>query len=382
MLLLEKRLAECRSTLVLAVMLLMGSAVHSQEHSVVVQAGEGENSVRTIATSIETPYAALADALQRCESRRQAALLQVQCEPVAYNDTEIPTAQQLRQRALGELAEGASARLSLFQLRGESTQLTLFGSVHLMKRNAYPLNAQIMRAFDQADTLALEVDLRAVTPQQLQQAFLSRGLFQPGKNLATELSTATVQKIQAVLAARGLDFKDYARMKPWMFEQTLITQEMQLLGFEPESGIDSYFDQRARAQGKVIVQLESLDEQLDLLSRMPLADQELSLAYSLDSLQSGSAQEELYGLVVDWLQGDIDNMYKDMMEPVRAYPQLQAYMTAMFDDRNEKMAAKISAWIEQGGHYFVIVGAGHLGGPKGVVALLQQRGYRLEQLSR
>jgi len=52
----------------------------------------------------------------------------------------------------------------------------------------------------------------------------------------------------------------------------------------------------------------------------------------------------------------------------------------LFDERNIKMTSKIEGYLNAGGSYFVIVGAGHLIGERGMVELLKSKGYIVEQL--
>ncbi|MCK4705950.1 MAG: TraB/GumN family protein, partial [Gammaproteobacteria bacterium] len=48
--------------------------------------------------------------------------------------------------------------------------------------------------------------------------------------------------------------------------------------------------------------------------------------------------------------------------------------------RNVKMTGSIKSYLKQKGRYFVVVGAGHLIGDKGIVQLLQNAGYRITRL--
>ncbi|MFK7730625.1 MAG: TraB/GumN family protein [Pseudomonadales bacterium] len=328
--------------------------------------------------STRNTQTAFTAAMQACENERMQAQLGRNCEPVSVDGENIATATALRRRSIEETSE---PKLSLFHHVSNKGSVYIYGSVHLMKKNAYPLNPKIIAAFAASDNLVLEVNINAIPPETLQQEFRQRGIYSDGSTLNTTLSADTLASAQAVLQTRGLNLDNYQSLKPWLFEQTIINQEMLLYGFDPESGIDSYFDQRARAQGKSILQLETLEQQLSLLSGTPLPVQEASLRYTLDALKARVVQQQLNDLVVDWMQGDVDELYDYMMEPLQEYPELEPFLAALFDDRNESMSRKIGRWMDEGGDYFVIVGAGHLGGANGVVNLLRSRGYKLQQLT-
>lgn len=346
-------------------------------YKVRVEGGQGAAFTQAEKTSSESTFFAYSEAIRECESRLKPLLAKRRCEPVWVDGEPIVTAASLRKRARDEV--DSAEKLSLFRVTSPRGVLFLYGSVHLMKKNAYPLHPAVMAAFASSDNLVLEVNLGAIEPQKIQHAFAEKGFYQDGRQLADDLDPDTFSMAKNVLSGRGVKIENYLKMRPWLFEQTIIMQEMGLFGFDSEAGIDTHFEQQATALGKPILQLETLQQQLDLLSSSSLEQQLFSLKYSLGSLQQRSVQEELNALVIDWMQGDVDGLYTYMMEPLKKYPRLAPFMEAMFDDRNRAMSEKIANWLEQGGSYFVVMGAGHLGGPNGVVKLLQNKGYALEQ---
>jgi hypothetical protein len=52
----------------------------------------------------------------------------------------------------------------------------------------------------------------------------------------------------------------------------------------------------------------------------------------------------------------------------------------IIDDRNTAMALKVEGFLKMKETYFVIVGAGHLVGEKGMVEILKKKGYPIEQM--
>ena len=63
----------------------------------------------------------------------------------------------------------------------------------------------------------------------------------------------------------------------------------------------------------------------------------------------------------------------------REDPSLLPIYEKLFNDRNRKMVSKIEDYLKGKGIYFVIVGAGHMIGEKGIVETLRKKGYRVEQ---
>ena len=251
-----------------------------------------------------------------------------------------------------------------------------------MKKNMYPLHRAVMRRFNAADNLVVEINTDAIPTRQLQEEFMRRGTLPEGSNLTDELSQPTLLQVQQVLAARGYGIQAFQHMRPWFFEQSFVAQEMLVYGYDPAAGVDSHLIQQAKQSGKPILALETLEQQLDLLSRASAREQDLSLRYTFELLEQESVQTELNRLVVDWLRGDVDRMYHYMSEPLQEYPELKTYITRLLDDRNVQMAKQIRRWLRGKGSYFVVVGAGHLGGPNGLVKLLEKNGFKAKQISR
>jgi len=107
-------------------------------------------------------------------------------------------------------------------------------------------------------------------------------------------------------------------------------------------------------------------------------DPELLVRQSLSQLDD---MEALMNELVDsWKRGDSGALGKLVIEDeLRQYPEYEALHERMFDDRNREMTEKILGMQRQGGTYFVVVGAGHLVGEQGIVAMLERQGQSPRQ---
>jgi uncharacterized protein YbaP (TraB family) len=85
-----------------------------------------------------------------------------------------------------------------------------------------------------------------------------------------------------------------------------------------------------------------------------------------------------------WKAGDAEELEQLLItKPLKERPELRGVFVKLFDERNAKMAAKIDALLRKPRQtQFVVVGAGHLIGDKGIVRLLEKKGYRVEQVTR
>jgi len=82
-------------------------------------------------------------------------------------------------------------------------------------------------------------------------------------------------------------------------------------------------------------------------------------------------------LINAWRRGDAEALTRMLQESFREVPALGQ---RLIDIRNRNWLPKIEGYLRSGKTYFVVVGAGHMGGPNGLLALLKARGYKIEQL--
>ncbi len=267
-------------------------------------------------------------------------------------------------------ARAAEDRLLFWQVKTKNATVYLLGSMHLATRDIYPLRQEIMQAFEGADKLAVELDISGTRSFEIQQRMLERGQYPPGKTLQDDLSPETWKALSTRLESNGLPPVMMQGLKPGLVVTTLSTVEMMKLGLNPEQGVDRYFLDQARGK-KPVIELETVDRQLDVLLDSP--DPELLVKQSLGQLEElDSIMEKL---VTSWRKGDAKALAKLVIEDELAkHPEYADLYRRMFDDRNRDMTDKIVAMQQQGGTYFVVVGAGHLVGDQGIVAMLKRRG--------
>lgn len=157
---------------------------------------------------------------------------------------------------------------------------------------------------------------------------------------------------------------------------SLAALESMKLGLDPNLGIDKHF--LSKAEGKRIMELESLDYQINLLSGFSDKDQELFLIYTLKDLHI--MEQEVTQLIRAWESGDTQAMESILTKSLSEDKRLSAIFEKLVFERNRRMASKIEDFLRTKETYFVIVGAGHLVGSRGVIGLLGGKGYLIEQL--
>ena len=89
---------------------------------------------------------------------------------------------------------------------------------------------------------------------------------------------------------------------------------------------------------------------------------------------------QVESLVRAWRSGDAQAIESIMADAVRPDASIAPIFEKLFDERNAKMTSRIEGYLNSDGSYFVIVGAGHLVGKRGIIELIKSKGYVVEQL--
>jgi len=280
--------------------------------------------------------------------------------------------------ALAASAQGGSTPL-IWEARSDTNVVYLFGTIHVGARKMYPLGATVEQAFAQSKVLALEAD---PTDPSAASAMTADATYQPPDNLAKHISPQLMEQLTKTLPALGLPVEYAQLMRPHMLAMSIAMLEVAREGYDPNLGLDVHFARLAKQQGKRIVELESLREQLALLNSFSPQLQEAMLKASLDEVADGSMSADIRELVSAWMAGDADRLMAQVDKETDSLPEplAQDLKAQLYDRRNEAMAEKIAGMLKGNEPTFVAVGAGHLFGPTGIVELLRAKRYKVTEM--
>lgn len=272
----------------------------------------------------------------------------------------------------------AEAKNLLYKLSSYTSTVYILGSIHLAKPELYPLDKDIIKAYNTSDVLVVEVDIsssKAVS--QMQKAMRHLGSYPKGKSLKTELSAKTYKALQEYTNKTGISIRLLQKLKPWLVMLQLSTVQMQRLGYSTEIGIDQYFLNRAKKDKKDILSLETIEEQMALLSKDDKDFQDRLLFYALKDMHE--LEPMLESMYKSWKTGDADSFSKIMSLSIENDPSMREIYNKLITKRNYMMTQKIENLLKTKKDYFVVVGSGHVVGKEGIVDLLKKRGYKVTQ---
>jgi uncharacterized protein len=264
----------------------------------------------------------------------------------------------------------------LWEVREGQSIVYILGSIHIFKNELYPLDPRIEEAFNNSETLVVEADINQAS-FLTHASVLEKAVYQEGDSLERHLSQQAYEKINQYYAPLGGDLSLFGQFKPWFVAMQVTVMSYLQSGYDPTSGIDLYFLNKASSVKK-IEELESIEFQVQMLDAMPDQDQEYFLLSSLKD--SDSQEQEMNTYIQAWLTGDIASLENALFEKLREQPESSGMYEALLFARNRGMVSKIEGYLRSPGTYFVVVGAGHLAGDKGILKLLQQKGYSVRQM--
>jgi uncharacterized protein YbaP (TraB family) len=250
------------------------------------------------------------------------------------------------------------------------------GSLHYCKKEIYPLGEKIEKAFGESEILVVEAGVNDIKKIDIPK-LMERAFYPENDVLEKHVSPEIHEWIKNETSGLGIPLELINKQRPWFLAMTLGALESLKLGFDPSYGIDKYFLSKAEGK-KRILELESIDDQLHLLSSFSDKDQELLLFYTLRDLRL--LKQELEQLTKAWTSGDTRSMESILTRSVAEDKRFASIFEKIVYERNRKMASRIENFLQTKETYFVIVGAGHLVGARGIIEILKGKGYLVEQL--
>ncbi|MCK9540457.1 MAG: TraB/GumN family protein [Novosphingobium sp.] len=264
-----------------------------------------------------------------------------------------------------------SARPALWEVTGPNgEQGWLFGTIHSLDRPAQWRTPPVDKALAGADRVVVEV-ANVSDGAALAEVFtrLSRT---PGlPPLTDRVEPAARPALETLLKRAGLKANGFTDMETWAAALTLAQAEQDADG--ARNGIDRAV--LAAARGKPVVELEGAAAQLGIFDGLPEKEQRDLLAIVI--ADSGALDRESADLAEAWRTGDFAVIERETRTGLLADPELRQ---ALFTARNTAWTGRIADMLQNRARPFVAVGAAHMAGPDGLVAMLAERGYGVRRI--
>jgi hypothetical protein len=161
------------------------------------------------------------------------------------------------------------------------------------------------------------------------------------------------------------------RFKPY-FITALISESM--MDCATKSSIEQVIMSEARGEDKEVLGLETIEFQASIFDKIPYEKQAQDLVKYIDSIDQ--YKKTTLELIQLYKEQDIDKMEQMML---KYDPGMEDFMDVLLYERNKRWISQIEEQAFQMPTLFA-VGAGHLGGTKGVINLLREKGFTVKPL--
>lgn len=235
--------------------------------------------------------------------------------------------------------------------------------------------APVAEAFDTARSLTVEFTAGAYSRER----FLEAAMFLDAQTLEDKIGARDFERVVAHLAPVGLSREFVLKLKPWGVLVNL--RNPRSVTRTPAPTLDEQLYARARARRLTLHTMENVEEQVFTFDEFPMDSQVALLRHAL--AHQTELAEMTERTLAAYLARDLDAIWRVQEDFVRRHPQIAThnavFVKRVIYDRSVVMAFRMQRQLRYG-NAFVALGALHLRGVKGVLALLEQDGYRVRRL--
>jgi uncharacterized protein YbaP (TraB family) len=276
--------------------------------------------------------------------------------------------------ALPAYAAPRYARGLLWRLRKPGIAPShVFGTLHAADARLAELPAPVRAAFEASRALMLE----HVPDGYGRERFLEAAMYLDGRTLEQEIGREDFERAWESLRPAGLTREFVSKMKPWGVLLNLRSSWQPAASPTPDAQLHAL----ARARRMPVVQIEETEEQVFTFDELPMPTQVALLRHGL------ARREELAALAERTLEAylarDLEAIWRTQEESAARHPEVAPHHAALVRrvvlERNVVMAFRMQRELRRGGA-FIALGALHLYGERGVLALLAEDGYAAERV--
>ena len=252
----------------------------------------------------------------------------------------------------------------LWKIEGDNIQTSyIFGTIHMMPQKDFSMPQKVKDAFEGSDEIYLELDMDS--PEMMQE-MMKEMMIGEQDLLSNHVDSTEYKLLDAYLKENvGMGFAQFNKFKPLYMSSTIMSSFMgkQVASYEMT------FIGMAKAAKKELKGLETVNDQMSVFDSIPYEDQ---LDELVEMLYDPEETKELYGkMVAKYKSENIDSLYNFTLT---SFDNDEKMIDALLLNRNKNWVKKIPE-ISKEKKVIYAVGAGHLGGKKGVIQLLKDEGY-------
>lgn len=250
----------------------------------------------------------------------------------------------------------------------------VYGTIHLIPKEKLEFSDVTRKAFDGTQRIAFEIDMKEMTNMRTQIGLMTKAFMAGGKTLKDLLPPDDYAFVHEKLEGKGLPTSFMEKLKP-MFLSTLVTsdeEEAEDVTSANMTSVEMELYKLSKKRSMESAGLETASYQMAIFDSIPY---EVQAQMLVETLRSGEGAGDDYKKMVDlYLAQDIQAMQAMVADESFG---MEKYQDLLLNKRNQNWIPVMGRMMNAKPTFFA-VGAGHLGGEQGVIALLRKAGYRVE----
>lgn len=251
----------------------------------------------------------------------------------------------------------------------------LYGTIHLIPKNEFVFPPAAREGLDKVQRVTFEIDMKEMTNFRTQIGLMTKAFMAGGKTLKDLLPAEDYAFVKEKMTEKGLPGGMFERMKPMFLSTLFSTDEGGGTTTSSMTSVEMELYNMARRRKLESAGLETAAYQMAIFDSIPYEAQAKMLVESLRSTEGAAGgEDELAKMLKLYRDQDINAMQTMIGD---ADSGIGGYEDILLKNRNRNWIPVMSRMMREKPSLFA-VGAGHLGGESGVVALLRKEGYKVE----
>lgn len=252
----------------------------------------------------------------------------------------------------------------------------LYGTIHLIPKSDFELPGGARTALDNVRRVTFEIDMKEMTNFKTQIGLMTKAFMPGGKTLKDLLPAGDYSFVKEKMSEKGLIGNFLERMKPMFLSTMLSSDESSGTTLTSKmTSVEMELYRMSRYRKLESAGLETVAYQMGIFDSIPYEAQAKMLVETLRSAEGGNdSNDELSQMLELYRNQDIAAMQSLIGD---AKFGVKGYEDILLKNRNHNWIPVMGRLMRETPTLFA-VGAGHLGGESGVVALLRKEGYRVD----
>ena len=257
----------------------------------------------------------------------------------------------------------------LYEISGNGliTPSYIYGTIHIICKSDFVMTEATKQKFGTSQQIYLEIDMDDPTMMSEMQKNM---MMTDGSTLKTLMSETDYQTVANFFRdTLKTNIGMMTKMKPFVLASFALPKMLSC----PTQSYEESFVKMASEQHKEILGLETVKDQFDAIDKMGMKEQaDLMLVDMVKNWNENKT--EFKTMTAHYKSQDVDLMMEDMTKSKMSN---KTFEKDLLENRNSNWIPKITKIMAEKPTFFA-VGAGHLGGEKGVISLLRKQGFTVK----